>query len=47
MTKGMWELHNYWDDGCTIECRYFNTKKEAKAFAVYNGYTNYKITRNK
>ena len=28
-----WELKYYWDDGVTIECRYFNTKKEAEAYA--------------
>ena len=24
-----WELKYYWDDGLTIECRYFNTMKES------------------
>ena len=28
-----WELKHYWDDGVTIECRYFSTKKEAEEFA--------------
>ena len=38
-----WTLHNYWDDGVTIECRYFPTKKRAKQFAKDNGYVNYQI----
>jgi hypothetical protein len=38
-----WELHHYWCDGCTIECRYFPSKKAAKKFAKDNGYVKYKI----
>lgn len=38
-----WTLHHYWDDGVTIECRYFPTKKAAKAFAEKEGYVNYII----
>lgn len=45
-SKAKWELKNYWDDGVTIECRYFPTKKSAKDFAIANGYTNYKIVPN-
>ena len=40
-----WELKNYWEDGVTIECRYFPTKKAAKAFAISEGYSNYKIVK--
>ena len=44
-----WELKYYWDDGATIECRYFNTKKEAKAYAEAEGYPmeSYLIVPNK
>lgn len=38
-----WELKNYWDDDCTVECRYFPTRKEAHAFAEKEGYTNFKV----
>ena len=37
------ELKNYWDDSCTVECRYFPTKRVAKKFAKENGYVNYEI----
>lgn len=36
-------LHIYWDDGITIECRYFPTKKRAKKYCHDNGCINYKI----
>ena len=44
---GKWELHIYWEDGCTIECRYFHTKKAALAYAKDNGIpkSNYNITK--
>ena len=44
-----WELKYYWDDGVTIECRYFNTIKEAEAYAEAEGYPmeNYSIVPNK
>ena len=44
-----WELKYYWDDGATIECRYFNTKKEAEAYAEAEGYPmeSYSIVPNK
>lgn len=45
--SGKWELKHYWEDGCTIECRYFGTKKAAKEFAKSEGYVNYKIVPNK
>lgn len=38
-----WELKNYWEDGCTVECRYFYTKVEAKEYAKKHGYVNYKV----
>ena len=38
-----WTLHHYWDDGVTIELRYFPTKKTAEKFAKHNGYVNYII----
>lgn len=44
--SGKWELKNYWEDGCTIECRYFATKKDAKQYAINEGYVNYKIVPN-
>lgn len=41
--KKLWTLHIYWDDDVTIECRYFWSRKEAKAYAEQNGVENYKI----
>lgn len=41
----MYELHIYWEDGVTIECRYFSKKKDAKAYAKQEGIVNYKITK--
>ena len=38
-----WTLHHYWDDGVTIELRYFPTKKAAEKFAKDNGYVDYII----
>lgn len=32
-----YELKIYWDDDCTIECRYFHKKKNAKEYALQNG----------
>jgi len=43
MKKGSYELKIYWDDDCTVECRYFNSKSAAKEYAERNGYVNYKI----
>jgi hypothetical protein len=47
MTKAkyIYELHIYWDDGVTVECRYFPTKKKAKEYAKSNGIPNYVITK--
>lgn len=36
-------LHIYWDDGVTIELRYFPTKKAAKTYAAKNGCIRYFI----
>lgn len=36
-------LHIYWEDGATVELRYFPTKKAAKKYATKNGCTNYII----
>jgi len=41
-----WELKNYWEDGCTVECRYFYTKAEAKEYAKNHGFVKYKIVPN-
>ena len=48
-TRAKWELKHYWQDGVTVECRYFSTQKEAQRFALNNGYLreNYVICRNK
>lgn len=40
-----YELHIYWEDDCTIECRYFNTKKEAMKYVKDNGIEKYSITK--
>lgn len=40
-----WELKIYWDDNCTVECRYFPTKKEALKYAKDNGIDNYTIVK--
>ena len=44
-----WELKYYWEDGVTIECRYFDTMKEAEAYAEAEGYPmeSYSIVPNK
>lgn len=36
-TRGKWELKYYWQDGVTVECRYFARMKEAKAYAESEG----------
>jgi len=30
--KGEWEVVHYWDDDCTIQVRYFKTRKEAEKY---------------
>lgn len=48
-TRAKWELKHYWEDGSTVECRYFATQREAQRFALAEGYLrqNYVIQRNK
>ena len=41
--KGKVELHIEWSDECTIEIRYFDTRKEAEEYAKYNCLTDYNI----
>ena len=36
-TRAKWELKYYWEDGATVECRYFARMKEAKAYAESEG----------
>ena len=43
--KYIYELHIYWDDDVTVECRYFPTKNKAEEYAKANGIGNYRITR--
>lgn len=43
--KYIYELHIYWDDDVTVECRYFPTKNKAEEYAKTNGIGNYLITR--
>ena len=40
-----YELHIYWEDDVTIECRYFKTKKEAIQYVKDNGIEKYMITK--
>jgi len=44
-----WELKYYWEDGVTVECRYFNSKFSAQEFARLEGYPrgSYTIQKNK
>ena len=30
--KGWYEVAHYWDDGVTVQVRYFKTKKQAKEY---------------
>lgn len=47
--KAKWELKYYWEDGVTVECRYFATMKDAEAYAEQEGYPmeDYSIVPNK
>lgn len=36
-------LHIYWNDGVTIEQRYFPSRRSAKRYAKNNGCISYKI----
>ena len=35
--KGYWEVKHYWDDGVTIQCRYFKDFSEAKNYLKEKG----------
>lgn len=41
--RNRFELKHYWEDGVTIECRYFSSKEQAEKFAKDNGYCEYVI----
>ena len=43
MARKKFTLHIYWDDGVTIENRYFPSKDAAKSYAKSNGVVNYMI----
>lgn len=40
---GRYELKIYWDDGVTVECRYFMTVEDAKYYVKRNGICDYEI----
>lgn len=44
-----WELKIYWEDGVTVECRYFATMADAEDYAEQEGIPaeNYSIVPNK
>lgn len=48
-TRAKWELKYYWQDGVTVECRYFASMKDAEAYAEDEGIPmeDYSICRNK
>lgn len=43
---GKYELKIYWDDGITVECRYFITVEDAQYYAERNGVGDYVIVPN-
>lgn len=43
---GRYELKIYWDDGITVECRYFMTVEDAQYYAEHNGVCDYVIVPN-
>ena len=43
MVENKITLHIYWEDGVTIELRYFPTKKAAEAYIAKNDCVNYFI----
>ena len=43
---GKYELKIYWDDGITVECRYFMTVEDAQDYVEQNGAENYIIAPN-
>lgn len=44
--QGKYELKIYWDDGITVECRYFMTVEEAQDYAERNDIWDYVIVPN-
>lgn len=40
---GKYELKIYWDDGVTVECRYFLSIEDAKYYAERNGISDFVI----
>ena len=43
---GKYELKIYWDDGITVECRYFMTVEDAQDYAERNDIWDYVIVPN-
>ena len=35
--NGQWEVAHYWDDGVTIQVRYFGSKKDAQKYLKDKG----------
>ena len=40
---GRYELKIYWEDGVTVECRYFITEEDAQDYVKQNGVEDYVI----
>lgn len=40
-------LKIYWEDDCTVECRYFPSEEDAMSYVFNNGISDYKIVKNK
>jgi len=43
---GKYELRIYWEDGITVECRYFISLKDAQDYVEQNGIKTYIIAPN-
>jgi hypothetical protein len=43
---GKYELKIYWEDGITVECRYFITEEDAQDYVERNGIWDYVIVPN-
>ena len=43
---GKYELKIYWDDGITVECRYFMTEEDAQDYVERNDIWDYVIVPN-
>lgn len=43
---GRYELKIYWEDGVTVECRYFLSIEDAKYYAERNGICDFMIVKN-